>query len=124
MQQSIASTRVVAEVQADVNKAVQTRSTGSAAQVRKVDERTSIGSLTEITASFAAGTLRGVIVLEKGYDAKTEEAWVVVGISEKTIGASRDVKTMTETPAPASSSTIDSTAPQGSEVRRSNQKNW
>jgi hypothetical protein len=32
----------------------------------------------------ASGYLQGVIVLEKGYSDKTDEAWVVVGISDKT----------------------------------------
>ncbi len=87
MQQSVASTRVVAEVESDLNKATQQRSSGTPAAVQKTDERTLIETLTEITVSFAAGTLRGVVVLEKGYDDKAEEAWVVVGISEKTLRA-------------------------------------
>lgn len=122
MQQSVASTRVVAEVQADVSKATQLRGTGSAAKVGKIDERTSIQSLTEVTASFAAGTLRGVIVLEKGFNEKSDEAWIVVGISEKTIGAAQDIREMTSSPR-QSGEIRDSTA-QPSEIRRSNQKDW
>ncbi len=124
MQQSVASTRVVAEVQSDVNKATQTRASGTAAAVRKTDERTLIEALTEITASFAAGSLRGVIVLEKGYDQKNEEAWVVVGISDKTLKAARGVGKMISDPSSANTSGPDGLRTQPSEVRRSNQKGW
>jgi hypothetical protein len=122
MQQSVASTRVVAEVQSDLNKATQQRSTGSPSAVRKTDERTLIETLTEITASFASGTLRGVIVLEKGYDDKAEEAWVVVGIGEKSIKAAGAVKDMMNGSPQSSSSNSIGTQP--SEVRRSNQKDF
>jgi hypothetical protein len=77
MDQNVSSARLVTEVQNDVNKAVQQRETGGAAHVKKVEDRTVIETLTEVTSSFASGNLKGVIVLEKGYDEKTEEAWVV-----------------------------------------------
>jgi hypothetical protein len=136
LNQSVSSTRVVAEVQNDVNKAVQERQTGAAAKVNKVDERTLIENLTEVTTSFAKGALRGVIILEKGYDSKTEEAWVVVGISDKTIAATRGVRQMQTAPQstspPMPDGATQSTQPlpedalrnQPSEVRRSNQKDW
>ena len=127
LKQSSASTRIVAEVQTDINKATQNRETGEKAIVRKSDERVLIESLTEITASFAAGTLRGVIVLEKGYDEKTQEAWVVVGISDKTLNASRSVNNMLEgnnTNSPNASSGDSGIEKQPSEVRRHQNPNW
>lgn len=131
LDQSVSSTRVVAEVQNDVNKATQERQTGGAPKVSKVDERTLIENLTEVTTSFAKGALRGVIVLEKGYDNKTEEAWVVVGISDKTTAASRAVRQMQLEPQPTQGRATESTQPAGdglraqpSEIRRSNQKDW
>ena len=121
IKQSVSSARVVAEVEADINKATQNRQTGSPAQVTKVDQRQLIQSLTEVTASFASGSLTGVIVLEKGYDKKTQEAWVVVGISQKTMKAAKAVGTMIEnggTPDP------DTLGIQGTEVRKSKQTDW
>jgi len=124
MQQSVTSTRVVAEVQSDLNKAIQERNSGKPSNVHKSDERTLIETLTEITGSFAAGTLRGVIVLEKGYDSKTEEAWVVVGISEKTLNAAGAVQRMIDDPKTSPKPDSDSIDVQPSEVRRSNQKDF
>jgi hypothetical protein len=124
MQQSVASTRVVAEVQSDINKATQQRSSGNPSAVHKTDERTLIETLTEVTASFAAGTLRGVIVLEKGYNDKAEEAWVVVGISEKTLKAASATKRMIDGPNSVNSDGSNSLGTQPSEVRRSHQKDF
>jgi hypothetical protein len=127
LKQSSASTRIVAEVQTDINKATQNRETGEKTTVKKSDERVLIESLTEITASFAAGTLRGVIVLEKGYDEKTQEAWVVVGISDKTLNASRGVNNMLEgkkTDSKNSTTGESGIEKQPSEVRRHQNPNW
>jgi hypothetical protein len=125
MQQNVASTRVVAEVQADVSKAVQQSNGGGNARIQQTDERTLIESLTQVTASFAAGTLRGVTVLEKGYDKNSQEAWVVVGISQKSTTAARKLDDMMQSPSvPTTTGTErpDPTAAQPSEVRRS--KSW
>jgi len=128
MEQSVASTRVVTEVQSDLNKATQERQSGTAAIVKKTDQRTLVEALSEVTASFAAGNLKGVIVLEKGYDDKAQEAWVMVGISEKTIRAARAVQKMTNDPKATSDSDRrgegDSIGTQPGEVRRSKQKDW
>ena len=122
LNQSVSSTRVVAEVQNDLSKATQERETGKSASVKKVDDRTMVETLTEVTTSFASGQLKGVIILEKGYSDKTDEAWVVVGISDKTIKAARDVKTMGAEPRPEKSG--DALGLQPSEIRRTNQKDW
>lgn len=127
MNQSVMSNRVVTEVQTDLNKATQERNTGSLAQIKKIDERTLVENLTEVTGSFASGNLQGVLILEKGYDDKTDEAWVVVGISDKTIRASRTVKNMfpdVENPKTSNEKTGSDVGIQPSEVRRTNQKDW
>jgi hypothetical protein len=125
LDQRVASTRIVAEVQNDLNTATQERESGKAPVVKKLDNRTMVEALTEVTASFASGRLRGVVVLEKGYSDKTDEAWVVVGISDSSIKAARDVQNMgREQQSPPASSALDSLGRQPSEVRRSNQQNW
>lgn len=125
MNQSSSSTRIVAEVQSDLNKATQHRETGKEATVKKVDERTIMESLTEVTTSFATGSLRGVIVLERGYDEKMQEAWVTVGISNKTIAAARGVQSMVNDP-PTAKRTGESSEVglQSGEVRKSKQQDW
>lgn len=124
MEQGIASTRVVTEIQNDINKATQERQTGTKATVTKIDSRTVVENLTEVTASFAAGKLTGVIVLENGYDEKTQEAWVVVGMSEKTINAARAVQRMNTNPKAENRTGPDSMGMQPSETRKSPQKDW
>jgi hypothetical protein len=124
LEQSVSSTRVTAEMQNDLNHATQERQTGEKATVKKVDQRVMMESLTEVTTSFASGKLRGVIILEKGYDDKTDEAWVVVGISEKTIKAASGIKAMSQEQKPAQADGPDRLGRQPSEVRRSNQKDW
>jgi len=99
MNQAVTSNRVVTEIETDLNKMTQERQTGMGATVKKIDQRDLVTNLTEVTGSFAAGKLKGVIVLEKGYDEKKEDAWVVVGISDKTIAAANAVQNMvTESP--------------------------
>ncbi|MBF0108782.1 MAG: hypothetical protein HQL76_06365 [Magnetococcales bacterium] len=131
MNQSVGSNRIVTEVENDINKATQERQSGANATVRKMDERTLISNLTEVTTSFAAGKLSGVIILERGYEEKMQEAWVVVGISQKTINSARSVSQMTSGGAsapqvdqPSAKRSENDPGHQGSEIRRTNQKDW
>lgn len=125
MDQSVTSTRVIAEVQSDINRATQTRETGQAAHVRKVDERVIMESLTEVTSSYASGNLRGVIVLERGYDETLQEAWVVVGISDKTIAAARGMQQIiSDSPRATPGEGNSGISVQRSEVRKGNQQDW
>jgi hypothetical protein len=94
------------------------------AERQKVDDRTLIESLTEVTNSFASGQLKGVIILEKGYNDKTEEAWVVVGISDRTIKAADGVETLGKEKRPGNIGGPDSLDRQPSEIRRTNQKDF
>jgi len=89
LDQSVASARVVTEVDNDIGAATLTKGTNQAEDVRKSTQRQMISSLTEVTSSVAAGSLRGVIVLERGYDDREEQAWVKVGISKKSMAASK-----------------------------------
>jgi len=93
-------------------------------------------NLTEVTSSAAAGKLRGVIVLERGYDEKDEIAWVKVGISRKTMNASESLgSALRGNSAPAAAppsegglstpnSSGGSVHSPGSELQRSPQKDW
>lgn len=125
MDQSATTTRIIAELQSDINRATQHRQTGRTTSVKKVDDRTVLESLVEVTTSFASGTLRGVVVLERGYDDSLDEAWVVVGISEKTIAAARGAENMVNNPRePGASPTSSSMGEQQSESRKSKNKDW
>ena len=125
LNQSISSSRVVTEIQSELNKATQTREGGNVTSQTKVDERQLIESLTEVTTSFASGKLRGVIVLEQGFDEKTSEAWVVVGISKRTMASANSLEKALSNPGNDQvSETVSGRATQGSETRRSHQKDW
>jgi hypothetical protein len=124
-EQAVTSTRIITEIQTDINTAMQTRQTGSAAQISKTDERTLVESLSEITTSFSQGTLSGVVVLETGYDETLEEAWVVVGISRKSTHAARQAQEMVEENVSQTQAEDDSSIVlQESEIRKKNIKDW
>ena len=118
MEQASSSTRLVTEVEEDLNKMTQERQGGAKGNVSKVDQRTLLTSLTEVTGSFAAGKLKGVVILEKGYDEKSEQAWVVAGISERTIAAARGVHDMLNKPAGSPGVPSGEIKTQPSEVRK------
>jgi hypothetical protein len=123
LQQEVASGRIVNEFQNTISKSTQEK-TGNAESLSTVDQRTIGESLTELSSSFASGTLSGVVVLENGYDDKEREAWVVVGLSEKTMAAAkatRDMLTESQRNTPASTTTTPTTQRPGSILRRGNQ---
>jgi hypothetical protein len=132
--QEVASKRVVAEVQNTMNQSTRERGTGKEANITKTSQRQMIENLTEVTTSAAAGKLRGVIILERGYDEKDEVAWVKVGISQKTMRASDSLKdgltNKSTVSKPADSeergtrSKGSSIPLPGSEVQRPQQKDW
>jgi hypothetical protein len=126
--QHVASARVVAEVQNDMSQATRNRGTKQEEDVQKTSQRQMVESLSEITSSASAGKLRGVIVLERGYDQKEELAWVKVGISKKTMGASDSLHdALSRKPAVAPTEQKKSTDPMqfpGSETQQSKQKDW
>ena len=127
MQQSVASARVVAEVQNDMNQATRTKGTNQNEDIQKTSQRQMLESLSEVTSSVAAGKLRGVIVLERGYDKKEEVAWVKVGISKRTMGTAAALgDALSGKPAggPMQKNSIDPMQFPGNEVQRSKQKDW
>jgi hypothetical protein len=127
MDQQVTTARVTTEIQNDINDSTRTRADGKD-EIIKTNQRKMIENLTEVTASTAAGRLRGVIVLERGYDQKAEAAWVKVGISKKTMASAQGLKNaFAETPVGSSNQAVrDGTGVMlpGSHVQRSEQKDW
>lgn len=124
LKQEVASGRVVNEFENTVSKTTQEKA-GEGKSISTVDQRTIGQSLTELTSSMASGTLSGVVVLESGYDEKEQEAWVVAGLSEKSMSAAkatRDMLTETQRPAPVdggSGSTVNPARIPAAEAPRS-----
>ena len=94
--EDLTSGRVVTQIDNDVEQATRRRTNNDPDNISKTNQRTMIETVTEFTASFASGKLRGVVVLERGYSDRDEEAWVKVGISRKSMGASRALKNAIE----------------------------
>jgi hypothetical protein len=88
LQQEVESGRAVKEFEDTASKSTQEK-TAAGETLTSVDQRTISQSLTELTSSYSKGKLSGVVVLENGYDEKEWEGWVVVGLSEKTMAASK-----------------------------------
>lgn len=129
IKQNSSSERLVTQVDTDTDTAIRTRSEAGDA-ISKETKRMMISTLTQITRSFASNDLRGVILLEKGYDQKKEEAWVKVGISRKTMNAAQSLSNAISSPSTGSpTDSVSNTGSsgdlrQGSEIRKSNQKDW
>ena len=118
IEQDSLSVRVVAQVETDFEQATRKQRTSKEDQMSKINKRTLIENLTEVTTSVASGRLRGVIILERGYDEKSEEVWVKVGIGRQSLNAARELDGAIQEP-----SVTNSPRP-GSEVQRSRQKDW
>jgi hypothetical protein len=127
--QQVATARVVTQVDNDIQQATRTQGTGKKEDITKTNQRTMVENLSEITTSAAAGKLRGVIILERGYNQKEELAWVKVGVSKKTIATSGALKdalsgeSSTGMPSGQSKKGGVMNIP-GSEVQKSKQKDW
>ena len=120
--QQVESDRLVEEVNSEVQHASISQSTGSKDQLSRTTQRTIVDSVKEFTHSYASGNLRGVTVLETGYDQKAEAAWVKVGLSRKTIATAQDLQQSMRTGNPSTPGNADSGKSQGvpsqpSEVR-------
>jgi hypothetical protein len=61
------------------------RKSGISAGYTKEATRTLASSVAETMKSYSRGSLRGVVILEAGYNDKTEEAWVKVGVSRDSV---------------------------------------
>jgi hypothetical protein len=93
LNQQVASNRIVSEFENTASKTIQ-ETNGTGNSVSSTEQRSISQGLTELTSSFSSGTLNGVVVLENGYDEKEREAWVVVGLSQKTMAAARATQDM------------------------------
>ena len=102
--EDVSTTKVISEMQTDIDNTKQL-GTGEAATISSSVTRHMVESVTEITKSSASGLLRGVVVLEAGYDGDTQEVYVTVGISQNTMKASSSMKLFLEQPSANGQST-------------------
>ena len=99
LQQDVVSGRAVTEVDATLSQSIQKSGTGGDS-LTTTDQRSLMQGLTEFTGSISTGVLTGVVVLESGFDPTNKEAWVVAGVSDKTMAAAHAARDMmTEPPA-------------------------
>jgi len=130
LEQEVSDERFVKEITADMESASAHFSNGEAPSISSSAQREVVSSLTELTSSMARGTLRGVIRLEEGYDEKSRETWVKVGISQKTMRAAGAVRNaiandgqVNDERASSESDSENSNLPR-SHVRKTEQKDW
>lgn len=130
MEQEVSSSTFVAEVSADIERS--SAKSGSDGEVSLSSEASSnmLTSLTELNGSASRGTLRGVIRLEEGYDASTGEAWVKVGLSNRTMRVAGSVREAIANDgrernesAPESTDSTQRNNPR-SHVRKTEQEDW
>lgn len=69
LSETVSSRKTFTEIQTELNKASQSRGTAGDS-LAKTDERTLSDSLQETITSYSEGRLKGVIVLERGFDEK------------------------------------------------------
>lgn len=126
LKQESFSSRIVTEIDQDLETASRERS-GDGDTWSKSNQRKMVENLTEVVGSFARGSLRGVMILEKGYDEANEEAWVKVGISRKSISATEQVEDMLDGSAQGSGCTSGANCEgmgSGSEVEKLQDPDW
>jgi hypothetical protein len=87
MHQTVTSSSVVTEINNDMQQSMVSQGGNSPAALSRSNQRTMTENLTQVTSSFASGSLNGVMVLERGYDSTAEMAWTKVGISQKSMAA-------------------------------------
>jgi hypothetical protein len=97
LQQDVISGRAVTEIDATLSQSVQ-KNGAAGTGLSTTDQRNIVQGLTEFTGSVSTGTLRGVIVLETGFDPAAKEAWVVAGVSDKTMAAASAARDMMANP--------------------------
>jgi hypothetical protein len=120
------SNRLVTEIDSDVEQATSTQ-TGDSRSVSKETRRQMTETLTVLTGSTASGLLKGVVVLETGYDTKRQESCVRVGISKKTMGTAAALGESIKGgggSSPSQPSGESSSLIQESESRKTRMKDW
>ncbi len=89
--QNVSSERLVTQVDQATQNA--TRTQGSQGEtMSKTAQRQMVESVKEFTRSFSQGTLRGVNIIEQGYDQKADEVWVKIGITKGGIHTANAVR--------------------------------
>lgn len=132
MSQQVATKRTVNEIDSQTEKA--TRTSGNASSGWSKDNVRNVETtLNEYTTSFAAGNLKGVVILERAYDEKKAEVSVTVGISRQSAQAANQLRKSTNgnfgsgsgsnNPSESNSSGSGSYPSQGSETQRNSKYN-
>ena len=126
MKENVTSERLVEEVTKESQTAVR-KQNGKTESVDRTTQREMVESVKEFTRSYSEGVLRGVTIMEQGFDEKNEEVWVKIGLSRATaqLGAKlkndlADPKGPPKAGGNAGNQSADSSASslkQGSEVR-------
>ena len=129
LEQSVATSTLTSEVSNDIEQSSASSANGTGIQFSSAVSSEMMTSLGEFTSSFSTGTLRGVIRLEEGYETATNEAWVKVGFSNKTMraaGAVRDaIARDGDVPLDANGEPIhDLSNAQSDHVKTTEQKDW
>lgn len=117
--QNVTSGRLIEEVNSEAQTAVRRQVNGSDS-VSRTTQREMVESIREFTSSYSEGTLRGVTVVEQGYDEVAEEVWVKVGLSRTTMRLGAQMQQEMANPRGASGTARDSSKKpmtQPSEVR-------
>lgn len=122
LQQQVQSDRIVEETESVLGITKSSKVSGNTDQTTKTAERKMVESVREFTRSYASGNIKGLSVIEVGYDEKKEEAWVKVGFSRTTMGIADQLRSDMQrdhTPGSKSGDTSNRNAinPQPSEVR-------
>ncbi|MBM3884914.1 MAG: hypothetical protein FJ361_03585 [Gemmatimonadetes bacterium] len=117
--QQVQSERLVTQVDSSLQLA-QRSQVGEADAISKSTQRTTVESVREFTRSFSEATLRGLTVVEQGYDEAAEEVWVTVGLSKSTIQISNRLRSALQAPSAPESGEKRSggTSPQAEATRR------
>lgn len=107
-EERVTSKRLIEEVSRESQNAVRSQKDGQQSVSRET-QREMVESIKEFTESFSEGTLRGVTVLEQGYDEAAEEVWVKIGISKKNAALGAKLQQDLRSPARTGSQRSDST---------------
>jgi hypothetical protein len=92
LNQEVQSDRLVVEMESTTADTKSTKATAAERGAVKIAERKMVESVREFTRSYASGSIKGLTVVEVGYDQKKEEAWVKVGFSRTTMGIAEQVR--------------------------------
>lgn len=90
LNQDLTAEQIFEEIESE-KQVASSESTPAGGKISKESTRTIASSLSEKIRSFSGSKLRGVSVLEAGYDDKLDEAWVKVGISRKTMAIASEI---------------------------------